>query len=71
MIYGNNKLLLDEVRLNKISRFLRGEQINYLPKSKAGGSIDKRYMVDSAYQPGLSCSKVGERCPSDKSLSIG
>ena len=29
------------------------------------------YLVHSAYQSGLSCSKDGKRYPSDKSLSIG
>ena len=48
-----------------------------LNSNLSGGSAintiyyDKIYLVHSAYQSGLSCSKGGERYPSDKSLSIG
>ena len=48
-----------------------------LNSNLSGGSAintiyyDKIYLVHSAYQSGLSCSKGGKRYPSDKSLSIG
>ena len=48
-----------------------------LNSNLSGGSAintiyyDTIYLVHSAYQSGLSCSKGGERYPSDKSLSIG
>lgn len=48
-----------------------------LNSNLSGGSAintiyyDTIYLVHSAYQSGLSCSKGGERYPSDKSTSIG
>ena len=48
-----------------------------LNSNLSGGSAintiyyDTIYLVHSAHQSGLSCSKGGKRYPSDKSLSIG